>query len=80
MLAGCLVLAESRRRGSPPGREHRLRGEDGARLRADSGEDAQPATRIKTTRVLRERIQGEEHANDMHDLLVIHEGRPMLEK
>jgi hypothetical protein len=29
MLAGCLVLAEGRRRGSPPGREHRLRGEDG---------------------------------------------------
>jgi bacterioferritin len=22
----------------------------------------------------------EEHANDMHDLLVAHEGRPMLEK
>jgi len=22
----------------------------------------------------------EEHANDMHDLLVTHEGRPMLEK
>jgi bacterioferritin len=35
-----------------------------------------------TTRVLLERIlaQEEEHANDMHDLLVSHEGRPMLEK
>lgn len=33
-----------------------------------------------TTRVLMERILGneEEHANDMHDLLVAHEGRPML--
>jgi bacterioferritin len=35
-----------------------------------------------TTRVLLERIlaQEEEHANDMHDLLVSHEGRPMFEK
>ncbi len=35
-----------------------------------------------TTRVLLERIlaQEEEHANDMHDLLVRHEGQPMLEK
>ena len=35
-----------------------------------------------TTRVLLERIlaQEEEHANDMHDLLVTHEGRPMLVK
>lgn len=34
-----------------------------------------------TTRVLLERIlaQEEEHANDMHDLLVSHEGRPTLE-
>ena len=34
-----------------------------------------------TTRVLLERIlaQEEEHANDMHDLLVTHEGRPMLQ-
>src|SRR5262247_3558813 len=34
-----------------------------------------------TTRVVLERIlaQEEEHANDMHDLLVTHEGRPMLE-
>jgi bacterioferritin len=35
-----------------------------------------------TTRVLLERIlaQEEEHANDMHDLLVEHEGRPMLRR
>jgi bacterioferritin len=34
-----------------------------------------------TTRVLLERIlaQEEEHANDMHDLLVSHEGKPMIE-
>jgi bacterioferritin len=34
-----------------------------------------------TTRVILERIlaQEEEHANDMHDLLAAHEGRPMLE-
>jgi bacterioferritin len=34
-----------------------------------------------TTRVVLERIlaQEEEHANDMHDLLVTHEGRPMLQ-
>ena len=34
-----------------------------------------------TTRVMLERIlaQEEEHANDMHDLLVAHEGRPMIE-
>ena len=33
-----------------------------------------------TTRVMLERIldNEEEHANDMHDLLVAHEGRPML--
>jgi bacterioferritin len=38
--------------------------------------------RDPTTRVLLEHIlaQEEEHANDMHDLLVSHEGRPMLEK
>jgi len=54
----------------------------GHRPRADRGEDAQPATRIKTTQVLRERIlaQQEEPENDMHDLLVTHECRPMLEK
>ncbi len=35
-----------------------------------------------TTRVMMERILGneEDHANDMHDLLVAHEGRPMLSK
>jgi len=35
-----------------------------------------------TMRVLLERIlaQEEEHANDMHDLLVTHEGWPMIEK
>ena len=35
-----------------------------------------------TTRVLRERLlaQQEEQANDMHDLLVTHECRPILEK
>jgi bacterioferritin len=34
-----------------------------------------------TTRLLMERIleQEEDHANDMHDLLVAHEGEPMLE-
>jgi|SRR5215467_12002038 len=40
------------------------------------------ADKDPTTRVLMERIlaQEEEHANDMHDLLVTHEGRPMLDK
>lgn len=35
-----------------------------------------------TTRVMLEGILGveEEHANDMHDLLVAHEGKPMLEE
>jgi bacterioferritin len=35
-----------------------------------------------TTRTMLERIlaQEEEHANDMHDLLVQHEGRPILKK
>ena len=35
-----------------------------------------------TTRVMLEEILGveEDHANDMHDLLVAHEGRPMLPK
>jgi bacterioferritin len=38
--------------------------------------------RDPTTRVMLEGILAmeEEHANDMHDLLVSHEGRPMLEK
>jgi bacterioferritin len=37
--------------------------------------------RDPTTRTLLERIlaQEEDHANDMHDLLVAHEGRPMLD-
>ena len=37
-------------------------------------------TRDSTTRVLLERIlaQEKERATDMHDLLVSHEGRPML--
>jgi hypothetical protein len=65
MLAGCLVLAENRRKGSPPGREHRLRGEDG-------GDDAGVRERILA--------QQEAHADDMHDLLVTHECRPILEK
>jgi hypothetical protein len=40
------------------------------------------ALQVSTTRVLLERILApeEEHANDMHDLPVSHEGRPMLEK
>jgi bacterioferritin len=40
------------------------------------------ADKDPTTRTLLERIlaQEEEHANDMHDLLVAHEGRPMLKK
>ena len=35
-----------------------------------------------TTRVMLEGIlaQEEEHANDMHDLLVAHEGNPMLDR
>jgi bacterioferritin len=39
------------------------------------------AEKDPTTRTMLERIlaQEEEHANDMHDLLVAHEGRPMLE-
>jgi bacterioferritin len=39
------------------------------------------AEKDPTTRVLLERVlaQEEEHANDMHDLLVAHQGRPMLE-
>jgi bacterioferritin len=40
------------------------------------------ADKDPTTRVMLEGIlaQEEEHANDMHDLLVDHEGRPMLKK
>ena len=39
------------------------------------------AEKDPTTRVILERVlaQEEEHANDMHDLLVAHQGRPMLE-
>jgi bacterioferritin len=37
--------------------------------------DSDPATRVMLEGILR---QEEEHANDMHDLLVSHEGRPML--
>jgi bacterioferritin len=36
-----------------------------------------PATRIMLERIL---TVEEEHANDMHDLLVAHQGKPMLEK
>lgn len=36
-----------------------------------------PATRVMLEGIL---AVEEEHANDMHDLLVAHEGRPMLEK
>jgi bacterioferritin len=39
--------------------------------------DKDPTTRIVLERIL---AQEEEHANDMHDLLVSHEGRPMLDK
>jgi bacterioferritin len=37
-------------------------------------------TKDPSTRLMMERILAveEEHANDMHDLLVAHEGRPML--
>jgi len=39
-------------------------------------------TKDPSTRLMMERILAveEEHANDMHDLLVAHEGHPMLEK
>jgi bacterioferritin len=39
--------------------------------------DKDPTTRILLEGVL---AQEEEHANDMHDLLVAHEGKPMLKK
>ena len=39
--------------------------------------DKDPTTRVVLERIL---AQEEEHANDMHDLLVSHEGKPMLEK
>jgi bacterioferritin len=37
--------------------------------------DKDPTTRIMLEKIL---AQEEEHANDMHDLLVAHEGKPML--
>ena len=39
--------------------------------------DDDPATRVMLEEIL---VIEEEHANDMHDLLVAHEGRPMLSK
>jgi bacterioferritin len=39
--------------------------------------DDDPATRVMIEGIL---VVEEEHANDMHDLLVAHEGRPMLKK
>jgi bacterioferritin len=39
--------------------------------------DKDPTTRVVLERIL---AQEEEHANDMHDLLVSHEGKPMLSK
>jgi bacterioferritin len=39
--------------------------------------DDDPGTRVMMEAILRVE---EEHANDMHDLLVAHEGRPMLDK
>jgi bacterioferritin len=38
--------------------------------------DGDPGTRVMLEGIL---VVEEEHANDMHDLLVAHEGRPMLE-
>jgi bacterioferritin len=40
-------------------------------------EDKDPTTRIMLESIL---AKEEEHANDMHDLLVSHEGKPMLPK
>jgi bacterioferritin len=37
--------------------------------------DNDPATKVMLERIL---VNEEEHANDMHDLLVAHEGRPPL--
>lgn len=39
--------------------------------------DKDPSTRVMLERIL---AQEEEHANDMHDLLVSHEGKPMLDR
>jgi len=38
--------------------------------------DKDPSTRVMLEGIL---VKEEEHANDMHDLLVAHEGKPMLE-
>jgi bacterioferritin len=37
--------------------------------------DKDPVTRLMIEQIL---AKEEEHANDMHDLLVAHEGKPML--
>jgi bacterioferritin len=39
--------------------------------------DRDPGTRLMISRIL---VVEEEHANDMHDLLVAHEGHPMLSR
>ncbi len=39
--------------------------------------DRDPGTRVMLERIL---LVEEEHANDMHDLLIAHEGKPMLER
>jgi bacterioferritin len=39
--------------------------------------DDDPGTRVMIEKLL---LVEEDHANDMHDLLVAHEGRPMLPK
>jgi bacterioferritin len=39
--------------------------------------DKDPGTRKMLEEIL---VKEEEHANDMHDLLIAHEGKPMLEK
>jgi bacterioferritin len=39
--------------------------------------DKDPATRVMLENIL---AKEEEHANDMHDLLVAHEGKPMLKR
>ncbi len=39
--------------------------------------DRDPGTRLMIEKIL---VVEEEHANDMHDLLVAHEGRPMLSR
>ena len=39
--------------------------------------DDDPTTRVMMEGIL---VNEEEHANDMHDLLVSHEGKPMLPK